>query len=229
MNIKESVGEMPAARPEKLKQVLTRFESIGDNCEFGFVQRANGIEPGGLLRWTTTPLPRLITLLSGDFKDFYLFENLIPNPDDGGMVIDAVSGIGFHSRLRSRDGKFLLNDDDRRLLYAEEKVKIDYLVEKLLARMADSSVIFVYKATWGAREEDIKELHSILRRHSNCRLLFVAKPPKGGEAGMVEDKGGGLLTACASDFAPWDKVDAEHIDVSGWEDIALKALSMTSS
>src|SRR5436305_104536 len=31
--------------------LATRFESLGDNCEFGILQRLEGAEPLGLLRW----------------------------------------------------------------------------------------------------------------------------------------------------------------------------------
>ena len=34
-----------------LPTLLNSFESLGDNCEFGFVQRKFGTEPAGLLRW----------------------------------------------------------------------------------------------------------------------------------------------------------------------------------
>ncbi|HEX2941395.1 MAG TPA: hypothetical protein VHO91_10130 [Rhodopila sp.] len=52
--------KMSAVRPEGLDpaqlvgtpadDILFAFESLGDNCEFGLVQRYHGIEPLGLLR-----------------------------------------------------------------------------------------------------------------------------------------------------------------------------------
>ena len=47
------IGEGAAAT---LARRLHAFRSLGDNCEFGFVQRYGGVEPSGLLRFSYTPL-----------------------------------------------------------------------------------------------------------------------------------------------------------------------------
>lgn len=38
-------------------EILGQFESLGDNCEFGLVQRIGGIEPLGLLRFAGFHIP----------------------------------------------------------------------------------------------------------------------------------------------------------------------------
>ncbi|MBE7247769.1 MAG: hypothetical protein INR63_22720, partial [Actinomycetospora chiangmaiensis] len=43
-----------------LAERLHAFRSLGDNCEFGFVQRYGGVEPSGLLRFSYTPMEDLI-------------------------------------------------------------------------------------------------------------------------------------------------------------------------
>src|SRR5690348_3255112 len=40
-----------------LNRLMLAFESLGDNCEFGLVQRQAGAEPLGLLRFTGIFLP----------------------------------------------------------------------------------------------------------------------------------------------------------------------------
>jgi hypothetical protein len=49
------------------RDLVLNFESIGDNCEFGLVQRMAGAEPLGLLRFSSTPLPLLVRALRARF------------------------------------------------------------------------------------------------------------------------------------------------------------------
>src|SRR5690242_4928537 len=52
-------GAQSAAGPGSggLGQLLRKFESLGDNCEFGLVQRKAGIEPVYLLRFAGFEIP----------------------------------------------------------------------------------------------------------------------------------------------------------------------------
>jgi hypothetical protein len=59
--------------PNPLAKLLMGFESLGDNCEFGLVQRIGGVEPLGLLRFAGIHLPvevRLQRLIDGLIKGF---------------------------------------------------------------------------------------------------------------------------------------------------------------
>ena len=50
-----------------LADLAGRFESIGQGCQFGLVQRACGIEPLGLLRFVDTVTAKLVDALVADF------------------------------------------------------------------------------------------------------------------------------------------------------------------
>src|SRR3954447_2564614 len=45
------------------RELVLRFESIGDNCELGLVQRLAGAEPLGLLRFAGAPLRNVLRAL----------------------------------------------------------------------------------------------------------------------------------------------------------------------
>jgi len=47
---------------------LQRFESLGENCEFGFLLRHHQVASGGFFRWAFTPLHSLIRILAADFE-----------------------------------------------------------------------------------------------------------------------------------------------------------------
>ena len=48
--------------------LMLRFESIGDSCEFGSVQRRYAAEPLGLLRWNDVQLDDLLAALANRFE-----------------------------------------------------------------------------------------------------------------------------------------------------------------
>src|ERR1700761_7486556 len=47
--------------------LAVQFESLGDNCELGLVQRRVGAEPLGLLRFSGTPLRSLLRAMAARF------------------------------------------------------------------------------------------------------------------------------------------------------------------
>ncbi len=58
----------PDAQAASDKTMLEKLQSLGENCELGFVQRAAGAEPLGLFRWANTPLPNLLAALEASFE-----------------------------------------------------------------------------------------------------------------------------------------------------------------
>src|ERR1700761_4732429 len=49
------------------RDLVVQFESLGDNCELGLVQRRAGAEPLGLLRFSGTPLRNLLGAMTARF------------------------------------------------------------------------------------------------------------------------------------------------------------------
>ena len=56
--------------------IMMKFESLGADCVFGYVQRSVGAEPLGLLRWACMPFPRLLEALDNKFKGLGVPENI---------------------------------------------------------------------------------------------------------------------------------------------------------
>ena len=67
------------------RDLMLRFESLGQNCEFGLVQRRCGSEPLGLLRFASTPLPHLLAAFEGGFEGLGGPDaiEIIPSPNEG--------------------------------------------------------------------------------------------------------------------------------------------------
>lgn len=184
---------------EDASVLLNRFESLGDNCEFGFVQRRSGIEPGGLLRWTVSPPGPLVEAIEARFEGIYQFENVVPFTPR--MVEDRRSGIKFHSAMTSTDGVFDLDPERRREVHQTEYEKISYLRGKLLQLLETGEKTFVYKRNAGVDEALIGRLSSAIAAHGPSRLLYVKADPA--RAGTVEVVSKALTMGFVERFAPY--------------------------
>ena len=83
-----------------LHDLMLQFESLGQNCEFGLVQRQCQAEPLGLLRFSSTPLPQLLDALEARFDGMggagTIHVDLSPNGREY-MVRDSRFGFLYHA------------------------------------------------------------------------------------------------------------------------------------
>jgi hypothetical protein len=200
---------------------LDAFESLGDNCEFGFVQRKNGVDPGGLLRWSVANPEALANAMEDRFSHLYSFDELTPSSDD--MVCDGSYGLFFHSRMRSEivEGKrvFKASEAKRQEIHAEELLKIRYLAEKLLRQLESAAKIFVYKRNAGLSAATTVKLHELIIGFNPRNALLVVTT--GDTPGLVTDLGRGLLSGCIDRFAPYHQ--AQDVSYDSWLEICTRA------
>ena len=211
-----------------MENLFARFESLGANCEFGFVQRRAGIEPAGLLRWAMVSSPAaLVAALDSDFAGLFAFDHLAPYNAD--MVLDRSLGLAFHSALRSVPEaggfRFADSDADRRDLHRFEAARIAALHAGLRAALASGERMFVFHKHFAPlAPREIAHLFAALRRRGPARLLVVsladAKHPPGSVIAHVP----GLLHGHIDRFAPGERADDVSLDV--WTEICRRALEM---
>jgi hypothetical protein len=200
------------------------FESLGRNCEFGFVQRNLGYEPGGLLRWAVSRPGPLVALIRSEAEGLYRFENLTPFARD--MVHDTLSGICFHSRMYSQDGVFLADEAERRAIWQTESEKIDYLKGKLLEQIQSGSKIFVYKNEPLLTDEDAENIASALRAKGPAQLLCV-RDTDDLMPGEVRHHASNLWFGRIDRFAP--RKQADDVSMEVWQALLMNALSLMRS
>ena len=89
----------PRPAPLPRDQLVTRFESLGDNCEFGLVQRKMGAEPLGLLRFSYIELPLLLRGLRRGFEGLGDPDTTEVAADPNGefVVRELVYGMTYHT------------------------------------------------------------------------------------------------------------------------------------
>lgn len=210
---------------------ILRIESLGDNCELGFVLQKLGCEAGSLFRWAAITPEQLLSKLRANFKGMYEFQNLEPFRDE--MVLDTKYGVGWHSDMKSaRVGDhraFLLDEAKRRKIYSIEKHKIRYLLNKFVARVQLGGVVFVIKSNDGIRPktiEDLFEAISDLAAGARFALLEVQASSESSLVGTVMQRDAGLLRGYVSQFAPYD--DAKPRDMDAWVSVLNAALGLSA-
>lgn len=190
--------------------LVSQFESLGDNCEFGFVQRHSGVEPGGLLRWTVSPPEVLANALEQRFEGIYEFDNLTPFAPK--MVNDRKSGLKFHSKMTSTDGVFDHDEGARREIHEAEVGKIAYLRDKLNSLLESGEKTFIYKCNAGVSDALVERLASVISSRGKSRFLYVSADPE--KAGTVEVRNGSFAKGYVTRFAPYTA--ANDIDFDSW-------------
>ena len=151
----------------ELVELMFDLKSLGDNCEFGVVQRYYGAEPLGLLRFTSTPSKLLIAALNNGFAG-------VGDPENTTLIThqgDYVSGDKRYHMVMHTFIPDIGDDRNKRLLSVCRRIR--FLREKLLQDLKDAEKIFVYSCREVLNESEIRELRSALLRYGDNRLLFV--------------------------------------------------------
>ena len=168
---------------EALRALMLRFESLGDSCEFGSVQRRYAAEPLGLLRWNDVRLPELLAALAARFEGMGAPENTeMPVIENGEYTIrDTRWSLWMHTFLFE-------GQTDPAALYPKMCRRVAYLRDKLIEDLTNAEKIFVYR-TPGIDTVKLAELHTALEVYGPVKLLVVqpvgASSDLAGAAGEV--------------------------------------------
>jgi hypothetical protein len=201
------------------------FESIGDNCELGFMQKQKGVDQGALLKWCRIMSHLdLIKILTLPREQFYIKDNLAPIYDD--MLVDKSSNIQFHTSLFSEEGdgvrKFVALDLKFDTIYQLEYEKKIYMYDKFFSNLRSAGKIYVYKMN---ECNDISIAEEILRclkiYNPNNNLLYVTDLDKE-RAGSVEMLKPNLYRGFIKSFAPYYPVTEARLDF--WEPMCQNAI-----
>jgi len=173
-----SSADDPPAGDERtdLRALMMRFESLGENCELGFVQRYFGAEPLGLLRWTGIAYEALIEALENQFAgigEAKYSELMVNSVEREYYVFDRRYAMSTHT--------FISTSKAREDVLPKMLSRLEFLREKLLNALKDGDKIFVFSSASPLSDEQLRRLHSTLQNHGAVRLLHVApsaeRPP----------------------------------------------------
>ena len=196
-------------------EILADFESLGDTCEFGFVQRAAGIEPLGFFRMNFAPLPGLWQALESDFAGMDEPGALTVTLEPHGEYMVRVPRYGFAWHTGKHAGAVAPEK-----LLAQQVIATRFLLGKLRQDMASATKLFVRKGEDTQSEADAMALLQALRRYGPATLLWVTLQDAEHPAGTVRRVRDGLLQGYIDRFCP----PGDIADVSlAWLDICRAA------
>lgn len=211
------IDTIAAADRISVGELMLQFESLGQNCEFGLVQRQCGAEPLSLLRFSSTPLPKLLDALEAEFEGMGSPETVHVQVSANGrelMINDSRFGFLYHAFVQS--GAMSLE-----ALHRREVRRVPLLIRKLLEDLQSAEKIFVFKGMSAVPEEEIFPLAASLRHYGPNTLLFVTLADSQHPAGSVEFRAPGFLVGYVSRFAPTE--DASDFDVAQWVRVCREA------
>jgi len=194
------------------QRLLRLTESLGDNCEFGFVQRYHGYEPSSLFRWTITPIDKLANYLENPAPVFEKI-NLRCNPNSE-LVHDEGTGFSFHSDLiaQTKSGCALIENPKFDEIYQREREKIKHLELKFQHFARSRPGIFFVKANSALDGRNVSRLRdALILKNPENKLVHVSQ-----DVDVTLDLlSEGLYIGTIPKFA--DYHTANKIDLNAWK------------
>lgn len=153
---------------EGLKKLLLQFESLGDTCEFGMVQRKYGADPLGLLKWATTSPEQLVAALDA---------RLAGVGEEQYTVVEALRGeyISRDKRYFMQSHTFTPSTAEALEPFTKRHLRrLQFLRRKLIEDLQAASKIFVYIFDLGISEQNARLILNAARRYNDkVSMLFV--------------------------------------------------------
>ncbi len=223
MTESEALRQLPEgtdAETMPLDALMLRFESLGQNCEFGLVQRKAGVEPLGLLRFSSTPLSKLLAALAARFEGLGRPDRIVVELSSNGreyMVSDKTFGLYYHAWVKA-------GERAPETVHLREVRRLPYLTRKLIEDLTEGEKIFVYRSMGSTATERAVQLAEAMGRYGTCTLLWMDLADPGHPPGSVERLGPGLLCGRMDRFAPG--ANAHDFSFGCWERVCRTALGM---
>ena len=179
------------------RDIVLRFESIGENCELGFVQRYCGAEPLSLMRFSYGDAARMTRAVREGFAALQIPGDLratLDGTNDEYGIYDNTYGMHYHTFRYARD----VGAED--LVRAETK-RLSFLTRKYLGDMSDGEKFFVHWRKERLSEQEITPLHEAMRAYGPAKLLWLVEPSDGEASGTVTETRPGLMKGVIAELA----------------------------
>jgi hypothetical protein len=217
----EEVQALCGLTPDAL---ALRFESLGDSCELGLVQRRLGAEPLGLFRFASMDLPPLLRGLAADFAG-------LDDPQRLDVILREVGRREYVIRHRDYGLTFHtwqnFGEVDPQSLPAQQAKRLRFLWRKLQDDMALGEKIFVVRrnpARDPLPEAEVLPLLMALNQHGPCTLLWISLADAENPCGTVRRTAPGLLRGYIDRLAPND--NTHHFSFEPWVEICANAVRL---
>jgi hypothetical protein len=188
--------------------LVLRFESLGDSCEFGLVQRRVGAEPLGLFRFAGAPLRNLIRALHARFE--FMADPLhirVQPQNDEYMIRLTRYGFIYHAHAR-------IGEADPAVLLQQQPRIVGFLIDKLIADLERPEKIMVFRQNEPLAANDLLDFRAAIAAYGPATLLWVQEARPGYDPGTVVAVDDTLMIGYVARLAPRD--NAPDLDLRSW-------------
>ncbi|MEJ0068821.1 MAG: hypothetical protein WDO24_08965 [Pseudomonadota bacterium] len=152
--------------------ILTQFESVGDICEFGFVQRRCRLEPLGLFRFARAALPTVVNALEDRLAG-------LDDPTAFTLEFDATEAEGHiyllhHAQYRlAWHSSFHAPEKTMERVMDDEQRKLRFLKRSFLEDLEEAAKIYIVRRSMALARDEVLPLWRALRRYGPNSLLWL--------------------------------------------------------
>ncbi len=206
-----------------LSELYVPFESLGNNCEFGIVQRLTGYDPPGLFRNVGfLNVDAIVITIERNLEGMFdegLYNFVLPNgwPD---WRLDCMRyGFGFHTSISAK----VERDSDEWRKKAKDTIAAFRFLKRLFQdELRSGERTFVFRFISPLPPETIQRFLRAIRKHGPGWLLYIKEDANFPE-GSVEYIEDGLLIGAI------DRLSNENppqINAQAWENIARRVIEL---
>jgi hypothetical protein len=173
-----------------LDELMLAFESLGENCDFGLMQRHAGVEPLGIYRFSGTNLDQLLSALDNEFEGVGDPENFSVvlagrAPHREFMIAERTIG-GYHTFI----GEGEMEPDEVRIRQAKH---LKFLRRKILEDLRTAEEIWIWREAIPSNPDRILTLLKTLQRFGPNKLFWATMGDETNPPGTVEQLGPDLI------------------------------------
>lgn len=216
-----SLPVLPDPHTLSVSEIVSAFESLGDNCEMGLVQRKCKHDPMSLLRFASIQIHNLVQAIDDRFS-------LLRNPAEIHLSRDkktdqfilSVPSYGMQQPTFIPYGKM-----DPDLIYKIQCRKLETFGEIQLSSLQRADRVFCFKRNDRLELEEVLPLLAAMKRVGPNTLLCIVPSDSSHPSGTVEAVEPGLLRGYINEFAEHANVD--EVQSQAWVDIFTAAARLT--
>ena len=196
-------------------ELALRFESLGDSCELGLVQRLAGVEPLGLFRFAGAPLRHLIRAMQARFEGMADPASIRIQPENGEYMVKLTKyDFIHHAHVK-------IGAADPVVLHQQQTRTVRFLIDKLIGDLENSEKIMVFRQNETLSANDLMDFRRTLAAFGPATLLWVQETRPGFPSGTVVVVDDTLMIGYVSRLAPRD--NAHDLDIGSWLTMLRKA------
>jgi hypothetical protein len=202
------------------RELVLHFESVGDNCELGLVQRRVGAEPLGLLRFSGAPLQSFLRALANRFHGIADPASVRVHEENGEFMVKLVRyDFYYHTDIN-------VGDTTAEALHAQQCKTVAFLVQKFISDLEHPGKILVFRQNEPLLAADLADLRIALSAYGPSTLLWVQEACPGHPPGTVAVADERLLLGYVNRLAPREDVPDLHL--ASWLSVLRNAHAIWS-